>query len=63
MVFSVASRISSNHWASRGYRNGNWNRIDLGWSGSHVVVVVECEGGCSRGMCTVALTPLWSRNA
>ena len=37
--------------------------MDRGWSGSHVVFVVECGGGCTRGMYMVVLTPLWSRNA
>ena len=37
--------------------------MNSGWSGSHVVFVVECGGGCSRGICNVALTPLWSWNA
>ena len=63
VVCSVASRISSDHWASKGCGIENWNRMDIGWSGSHVVFIVECGGGCSRGMCMVALTPLWYRNA
>ena len=58
----VASLISSEHWASKGCEIGNWNRMGRCWSGSHVVFVVECEGGSSRGMCMVTLTPLWSRN-
>ena len=61
MVFCyVASRISSEHWASMGCGIGNWNRMDLGRSGSHVMFIVGRGGGCSRGMCIMALTPLWS---
>ena len=63
MVFSVASRISSDHSARRDCGIGNWNRMNLGWSGSYVVFIVECGGGCVRGIRMVALTPLWSRNA
>ena len=37
--------------------------MDLGWSGSHVLFIVEFGGGCSRGMCMVPLNPLLSRNA
>ena len=62
MVCSAASRISSDHWASMDCGIGNRNRMDLGWPGSRVVFIVGCGGGCSRGMCMMALTPLWSRN-
>ncbi len=37
--------------------------MDYGWSGLHVVFVVICWGECSKDMCMVALTPLWSKNA
>jgi len=30
VVCLVASRISSDHWASKGCEIGHWNRIDLG---------------------------------
>ncbi len=63
VVCFVASLISSDNWTSRSCGIGNGNRIDLGWSGSHVVFVVECGCGCSRGMCMVAFTSLCSRNA
>ena len=37
--------------------------MGLGWSGLDVVFVVGCEGGSSRDMYMVVLTPLWYRNA
>ena len=60
---SIASRVSSDHWASRGFGIGKWNLIDLGWSGSLVGFVVDCAGGQSNGMCMLVLTPLWSKKA
>ena len=59
----VACRISSDHWASTGCRIGKRNRMDCGWSISHMVFVARCGGGRNRGMCMVALTPLWYKNA
>ena len=41
----VAVLISSAHWASKGCGIGNWSRMGLGWSGSHVGFVVEWGGG------------------
>ena len=63
MLSSVASRISSGHWASRGYGTGKRNRMECGGLSSLVAVVVGCSGGCNKGMCIMELTPLWSKNA
>ena len=42
--YCVAVLISSAHWASKSCGIGNWNRMGLGWSGSHVGFVVEWGG-------------------
>ncbi len=55
----VASRISSDHCARRGYGIGNWDLMDLGWSISLVGFIAGCEDGWINGMCMVVLTPLW----
>ncbi len=63
MLCSVDSRIFSDHWASKGCGMENRNRMKCGWSSSLMVFAMGCVGGHNRGMCMVALTPLWSSNA
>ena len=62
-VASVSPPTSSAHWLSKGCGMGNWNRVVCVCSLLVAVSVAVGGLGRRRGMCIVALTPLWSRNA
>ena len=62
MFCFVASRISSDHWASKGCGMGIQNRMECGWSSSLAAFVVEFGARYRRCMCMLPLTPLWPRN-
>jgi hypothetical protein len=64
VVFAiVTSRISSDHCAKRGCGIGNRNLMNLGWSGSLVGFIADCEDGWMNGIRMVVLTLLWSKKA